>query len=240
MFQIFKTATILFGLLTILTGVAYPVVVTMVAQVAFPMAANGSLFEKSGQSPGTQAHSNPRDWREAEDLPQRLGRIRSELVGQPFTDPKYFWGRPSSTAPVAYNGLGGSGSNQAPTNPALTNAVRDRIAKLRAEDPENQATVPVDLVTTSASGLDPHISEAAALYQVDRVARVRKIDPYTVSKLVLSHTERPTMGVFGQTRVNVLKLNLDLDAATSGPAIATGSSNATVKETSNEAPTTKE
>ena len=108
--------------------------------------------------------------------------------------------------------MGGSGSNQAPTNPALVDAVRERVTRLRQDDPDNQAKVPVDLVTTSASGLDPHISEAAALYQVGRVARFRKIEPYTLNKLVLSHLERPTIGIFGQARVNVLKLNLALDA----------------------------
>jgi len=207
MFQIFRTATVLFGLLTILTGVVYPIAVTVVAQGVFPHAANGSLFEKPGDSPTT--HGNSRERRS--DDPPHSNWAGSELVGQPFSEPKYFWGRPSSTAPVAYNGLGGSGSNQAPTNPAMIDAVRDRIAKLRAEDPENQAPIPIDLVTASASGLDPHISEAAALYQVGRISRVRKIDPGTISKLILSHTERPTIGILGQTRVNVLKLNLALD-----------------------------
>ncbi len=213
MLQILRTATVLFGLLTIVTGVAYPVAVTLVAQVVFPRAANGSLFEKPGDVSTVSARGNSRDWRS--DSSRHAAWAGSELVGQSFSDPKYFWGRPSASAPVAYNGMAGSGSNQATTNPALVDAVRERIAKLRAEDPENRAPVPIDLVTASASGLDPHLSEAAALYQVGRVARVRKIEPYTLNKLVLSHTERPTVGVLGQTRVNVLKLNLALDAATS-------------------------
>jgi len=218
MIQTIRTATILLTLLTILTGVVYPVAVTMIAQAAFPLQANGSLLEKHVDLPSAPARENPRDWRAGS--PTHGPYLGSELVGQPFSDPKYFWGRPSSTAPVAYNGLGGSGSNQAPTNPALTDAVRERIAKLRAEDPENRAAVPVDLVTASASGLDPHISEAAALYQVSRVARVRKIEPFTIDKLVHEHIERPTIGVLGQTRVNVLKLNLALDDLASKSATA--------------------
>ena len=200
------------GLLTISTGVAYPLAVTAVAQIGFPKAANGSLFEKPRGAANTPAHGNARDWRSDHTQPPKWAG--SELIGQPFSDPKYFWGRPSATAPVAYNGMGGSGSNQAPTNPALVEAVRERVTKLRQDDPDNHAKVPVDLVTASASGLDPHISEAAALYQVGRVARLRKIEPYTLNKLVLSHLERPTIGIFGQTRVNVLKLNLALDAKT--------------------------
>jgi K+-transporting ATPase ATPase C chain len=210
MFQIFRTATILFVLLTVLTGVAYPVAVTLIAQTLFPRKANGSLFVKASDQSATTPGSNWRNWRaDASAAPAWTG---SELVGQPFSSPKYFWGRPSATAPVGYNGLGGSGSNLAPSNPALTDAVRERIAKLREADPDNQAPVPIDLVTTSASGLDPHISEAAALYQVGRVARERKWDQYTVSKLVLGRTERPTLGILGQSRVNVLQLNLALDA----------------------------
>lgn len=197
MIQIFKTASILFGLLTVLTGVIYPLGVTLIAQAVFPRAANGSLIEKPGE--GTQ--------------PSQGKWAGSELIGQPFTDPAYFWGRPSATAPFAFNSLGGSGSNQAPTNPALTDAVRDRVKTLRDADPGNDAPVPIDLVTASASGLDPHISEAAALYQASRVARERDVDVSTVKKLVSAHTEKPTVGILGQTRVNVLKLNRDLDAA---------------------------
>ncbi len=212
MLQILRTSTIMLALFTVITGVAYPFAVTAVAQIGFPKGANGSLFEKPRGAASSPAHTNARDWRSASNQPPQWAG--SEFIGQPFSDPAYFWGRPSATAPVAYNGMGGSGSNQAPTNPALVDAVRDRVAKLRQEDPENLAKVPVDLVTASASGLDPHISEAAALYQVGRVARLRKIEPYTLNKLVLSHLERPTIGIFGQTRVNVLKLNLALDAKT--------------------------
>lgn len=213
MFQSLKTASILFGVLTIITGVAYPVAITIVAQVAFPHAANGSLFQLP-PVPATQpTSSNSRDWR-ADGAPKSAW-AGSELIGQSFTDPKYFWSRPSSTAPVAFQGLGGSGSNQGPSNPALADAVRDRVAKLRQADPDNAAKIPVDLVTASASGLDPHLSEAAALYQVARVARVRNLDEYTMSKLVLKHLERPTFGVLGQSRINVIRLNLDLDASAS-------------------------
>ena len=197
-------------LLTIITGVVYPLAVTAVAQVAFPHEANGSLIEKPvpGSHPATRGNS--RDWRSGASTQKDW--VGSELVGQSFSEPGHFWSRPSATAPMANNGLGGSGSNQATTNPALVEAVQGRIAKLRAEDPENKSAIPVDLVTASGSGLDPQISEAAALYQADRVARVRKLDPYTVNKLVLSHTEKPTIGVLGQPRVNVLKLNMALDA----------------------------
>ncbi len=215
MYQIFRSATILFGLLTLITGVAYPLAITVIAQVAFPHAANGSLIEQ-GDPSIPPAPVNPRDWR-AESSPH-VGWAGSELVGQPFSDPKYFWGRPSATAPVGYNGMGGSGSNQATTNPALEQAVRERVAKLQAADPDNKALVPVDLVTASASGLDPHLSEAAALYQVERVARARQISPFTINKLVLTHTQRPILGILGQTRVNVLKLNRDLNRLKAEPA----------------------
>ena len=205
-----RTAALLLGLLTVLTGVIYPLVVTVVAQAVFPWQANGSLVKhprlirqlvrKDGERAGQELLGPSETW------------VGSELIGQSFTDPKYFWSRPSATAPVAYNGLGGSGSNQAATNPALVEAVRERIAKLQSADPGNQAQIPVDLVTTSSSGLDPHISVAAALYQVSRVAQARKSDSTTLNAIVQSHVEGPTLGVFGQSRVNVLKLNLDLDA----------------------------
>jgi K+-transporting ATPase ATPase C chain len=212
MFSLLRTATILLFVMTLITGAAYPLAVTLVAQAAFPHAANGSLLEKSLPGSNPSAHGNSRDGRSGPSRQKHW--VGSELVGQSFSDPKYFWGRPSATAPVPYNGLGGSGSNQSATNPALIEAVKDRVAKLRAADPDNTAAVPVDLVTASGSGLDPHISLAAALYQAGRVARVRKIDPDVVNKLVFSHTEHPTIGVFGQTRVNVLKLNLALDSFT--------------------------
>jgi len=207
MIQILKTASILFGLLTVLTGVVYPLGVTLVAQVVFPRAANGSLIEK----PGKPAAATNRGVSQPATAPGTWAG--SDLIGQPFTDPAYFWGRPSATAPFAFNSMGGSGSNQAPTNPALTDTVRDRVKALRDADPGNEVPVPIDLVTASASGLDPHVSEAGALYQASRVARQRKADAATINKLVLAHIERPTFGILGQARVNVLRLNLALDAA---------------------------
>ena len=173
--------------LTIVTGVIYPVVVTVIAQVVFPHQANGSLIVKDGKVVG------------------------SELIGQPFDDPKYFWGRPSATSPFAYNAAASSGSNLSPTNPALVKAVQDRVNALRAADPGNTAPVPVDLVTASGSGLDPHISPAAALYQVNRVAKARKLPPDAVRVLVERHIEGRQFGFLGEPRVNVLALNLALD-----------------------------
>jgi len=184
-----STAAILFVLLTILTGLVYPGVVTGVAQLAMRDAANGSLIVRDGKSVG------------------------STLIGQPFSDPKYFWSRPSATSPQPYNGMGSSGSNLGPTNPALVDAVKERIAALKEADPDNAAAVPQDLVTASASGLDPHISPAAADYQVRRVARVRGLDEGKVRTLVAVHTEGRDLGVLGEPRVNVVQLNLALDAA---------------------------
>lgn len=174
--------------LTLLTGLAYPLAVTGIAQLAMPAAANGSLIVEGGRVLG------------------------SALIGQPFSDPAYFWGRPSATAPQPYNGLASGGSNLAPTNPALRDAVRARIDALRAADPGNAAPVPVDLVTASASGLDPHISPAAADYQVARVARRRGLDPAALRALVARHTEPRTLGLLGEPRVNVLALNRALGA----------------------------
>ena len=173
-------------LLTLITGVAYPLVVTGVAQVVFPHQANGSLIVRDGRT------------------------IGSALIGQPFDDPKYFWGRPSGTSP-RYNAASSSGSNLGPTNPAQITAVQGRVEVLHAADPGNTAPVPVDLVTASASGLDPHISPAAALYQVPRVARVRGLSPEAVRLLVERHTEGRWLGLLGEPRVNVLALNLALD-----------------------------
>lgn len=210
MFQMIRTAATLLAFLTVLTGLVYPLMVTAIAQVVFPRLANGSLLEvqQTNQRPlSGEGINHPQS--QSDSVTPWVG---SELIGQAFTNPKYLWSRPSATAPVAYNGMGGSGSNQAATNPALLEAVRERIDRLRAADPENQSPVPVDLVTASASGLDPHISHAAALFQRDRVARARHCDPSVIDQLLESHVEGPTFGVFGQTRVNVLKLNLALDA----------------------------
>jgi len=172
---------------TLLLGVAYPLAVTGIAQLAFPHQANGSLLYRDGRLVG------------------------SALLGQQFTAAGYFWGRPSATAPVPCNAGASSGSNLGPTNPALRELVQQRIAALRAADPGNRTPVPVDLVTASASGLDPHISPAAAEYQVPRVARARGLDPQQVRQLVARHTEGRWLGILGEERVNVLELNLELD-----------------------------
>jgi potassium-transporting ATPase KdpC subunit len=188
MFTHFKPAIVLFALLTLLTGVIYPVAVTALAQLLFPRQANGSLI--------------------SDDQGETLG---SELIGQPFSDPQYFWGRPSATAPYPYNAGASSGSNLGPTNPALRDAVKARIQALREADPGNALPVPVDLVTASASGLDPHISPAAAAYQINRVAKARKLERGKLQALVDDYTEARQWLVLGEPRVNVLKLNLALD-----------------------------
>jgi potassium-transporting ATPase KdpC subunit len=187
--QQLRPAILILLVLTVLTGIIYPLVVTGIAQVAFPYQANGSLITLNGKAVG------------------------SELIGQPFDDSKYFWGRPSATAPYPYNAAASSGSNLGPTNPALTDAVAARVKTLRDADPDNTAPVPADLVTASASGLDPDISIAAALYQVHRVAQARGLDDATVRQLLAQHTTGRTLGVLSEPRVNVLRLNLALDAA---------------------------
>jgi K+-transporting ATPase ATPase C chain len=188
MYSQLRNAFMMLVVLSVITGLIYPAVVTGVAQVIFPKQANGSLIERDGKAVG------------------------SSLIGQPFGDPKYFWSRPSATSPYPYNASSSSGSNQGPTNPALTDAVASRIKALRDADPGNQAPVPVDLVTASASGLDPHISPAAAEYQVNRVAKTRGLDPAKVRALVAENTEGRQLGFLGEAGVNALKLNLALDA----------------------------
>jgi K+-transporting ATPase ATPase C chain len=183
-----RPAVVSFLLLTLLTGLAYPLVVTGLSQALMPSKANGSLIVK-GDKP-----------------------IGSELIGQNFSDPKFFWGRLSATGPMPYNASASSGSNLGPTNPALMDAVKGRVQALRDADPGNQQAVPVDLVTASGSGLDPHISPAAAEYQLARVARVRNVNPETLRKLVAEYTEGRQFGLLGEPRVNVLGLNLALDA----------------------------
>ena len=184
--QLRSTLT-LFALLTILTGVIYPFIVTGIVQIAFPHQANGSLIEKDGDM------------------------IGSELIGQQFDDPSYFWGRPSATSPEPYNAASSSGSNLGPTNPALISAVEARVKALHAADPDNTLPIPVDLVTASGSGLDPHISVASALYQVHRVATARGLNEADVVALVNQYTEGRQFGFLGEPRINVLLLNLALD-----------------------------
>lgn len=183
-----RPAISLFLLMSVVTGIAYPALVTGVAQGLMPGPANGSLIDVGGKPVG------------------------SRLIGQGFSDPKNFWSRASATSPQSYNASASSGSNQGPTNKALTDAVTDRVKALRDADPGNKAPVPVDLVTASASGLDPHISPAAADYQVARVARERKLDPAKVRDLVAQNTEGRQLGILGEPRVNVLMLNLALDS----------------------------
>jgi K+-transporting ATPase ATPase C chain len=186
--SIVRPAAVLLLVLTVITGAVYPAVVTGLARLLFPAQAAGSILEKDGEP------------------------IGSQLIGQGFTDPTYFWSRPSATGTMPYNGLASGGSNQGPLNPALTDAVKARVDSLRAADRANKDPVPIDLVTASASGLDPEISVAAAYYQVARIARTRGITPQAVKDLIASHTEGRLLGIIGEPRVNVLELNLALDA----------------------------
>jgi len=188
MTSLFRPAIVLFVILTVITGIVYPLVVTGIGQALFPRQANGSLILKDGKP------------------------IGSRLIAQSFTDPKYFWSRPSATTPQPYNGTGSTGSNLGPLNPALTDAIKQRIDALHAADPDNKAAVPVDLVTASASGLDPEESVAAANYQAARVARARGLPEAQLRALIAAHTEGRLLGVLGEPRVNVLELNLALDA----------------------------
>jgi len=187
MFNTIRTAVLTVILFTVITGLLYPLMVTGLAQILFPAQARGSLASKNGELVG------------------------SYLIGQHFDDPKYFWGRPSATAPYPYNAASSGGSNHGPSNPALFQAARARISALQALEPGNEKAVPVDLVTSSGSGLDPHISPAAAEYQVGRVAKVRHLDEAEVRALVVAYTEGRQLGILGEPRINVLRLNLALD-----------------------------
>lgn len=182
-----RAALVIFVGLSLVTGVLYPVVVTGIGKAVFPAQAGGSIIERGGKAVG------------------------SALIGQNFSEPRYFWGRLSATSPNPYNGAASSGSNLGPSNPALTDAAKARIAALKEADPANTAPIPADLVTASASGLDPHISPAAAAYQIERVARARQLPVSTVKKLVAEHTTAPILGVVGEPVVNVLEVNLGLD-----------------------------
>ena len=188
MHTIIRPLLVTFSILTLITGVAYPFVVTGIGQTVFPDQAAGSLILKEGRPVG------------------------SRLIGQNFTDPSHFWGRPSATGPQPNNSLASSGSNQGPLSPALVEAVKGRVKALRAADPTNTAPVPTELVSASASGLDPHISPAAAQFQVARVARARNLAVDKVQALVALNTERPLLGVIGEPVVNVLQLNLALES----------------------------
>ena len=191
--SLFRPAFTLLLVFTVMLGLVYPFAITGIARVAFPAQAEGSLLH------------------DGEHV------IGSSLIGQPFNDPRYFWGRPSATAPVPYNGAASSGSNQGPMNPALRDAVIARVKALQSADPSNTAPIPIDLVTASASGLDPHISPAAAFYQAPRVARARALSEASVRSMVDAAVETRTFGILGEPRVNVLQLNLALDGAAARP-----------------------
>lgn len=185
----FRPCLVLFMLFTLLTGVAYPALITAISQTVFRHQANGSVIMREGKAVG------------------------SELIGQTFDDPSYFWGRPSATGPTGYNAAASSGSNLGPTNPVLLDAIKARVEAIRIAHPDQTKSVPVDLVTASGSGLDPHISPAAAEFQIGRVAKARDLSEDKVRALIASNTEGRSFGVMGESRVNVLRLNLALDAA---------------------------
>lgn len=185
--SVLRPAITLLIVMTVITGIAYPLAVTGMAKVLFPLQSGGSLIVEDGKPVG------------------------SRLIGQPFSEQKYFWTRPSATSPQPYNGVASGGSNLGPLNSALTETVKARIAALRAADPRNRAPIPVDLVTASGSGLDPDISLAAAYYQADRIARIRHLSLRQMRALIVAHARHPWLGVLGEPRVNVLDLNLALD-----------------------------
>lgn len=187
MFSLLRQSVMIFVVLTLLTGVAYPLAITLVAQIVFSHQANGSLIVRDGKAVG------------------------SELIGQQFDGPNYFWGRPSATGPVPYNAAASTGSNYGPTNPALLDAVKARAESAKSAHPDQKGGVPIDLVTASGSGLDPHVTPAAAEYQVTRVAKARGVEADKVRELVRAHTAGRTFGLLGEPRVNVLELNLALD-----------------------------
>ena len=188
MWQAIRTAVLLFAVMTFLTGILYPFAVTGLAQALFPRQANGSLIKINGE------------------------KLASELVGQPFSESRYFWGRPSAIRPLAYNGASSTGSNLGPSNPALMEAIQKRVTALRSADPDTQMPIPVDLVTASGSGLDRHISPAAALYQTSRVAMARGIDERKVADLIRTCIMDRQFGILGEPTVHVLRLNMALDA----------------------------
>jgi K+-transporting ATPase ATPase C chain len=183
-----KTTILVFCILTIITGIIYPLAITGIAQLFFKSQANGSIIIRDGKV------------------------IGSSLIGQPFDDPGYFWGRPSATSPAAFNAASSSGSNLGPSNQALSDAVKTRVNNLHIADPDKKLPIPVDLVTSSASGLDPHISPAAAFYQIPRIARERKMQEDVVRAIVQENTENRFLGVIGEPVVNVLRLNLAIDS----------------------------
>jgi len=183
-----KTTILIFIILTIITGIIYPLVITGIAELFFKSQANGSIIIRDGKV------------------------IGSSLIGQPFDDLGYFWGRPSATTPAAFNAASSSGSNLGPSNPALSDAVKTRVNNLHTADPDNKLPIPVDLVTSSASGLDPHISPAAAYYQIPRIARVRNIQQDVLLRIVQENTENRFLGIIGEPVVNVLRLNLAIDS----------------------------